>query len=111
MTVSKKQPPTYRLISLDGGGIYGYNTVLMLRALAERNPGFLCAKKKYIFAGTSAGALISLLLAKEENLARPCSAAKLNAFLRVPGCMVISSTPSTPSPACLGSPAGVAATT
>ncbi len=58
--------PPYRVISFDGGGIYGYFTTLMLRQLCERNPSFLNGKDDTIFAGISAGALIALALAKEQ---------------------------------------------
>lgn len=58
--------PPYRIISFDGGGIYGYFTTLMLRKLCERNPTFLNGCDGTIFAGISAGALIALALAKEK---------------------------------------------
>ncbi len=58
--------PPYRVISFDGGGIYGYFTTLMLRKLCERNPNFLNGDDGTVFAGISAGALIALALAKEK---------------------------------------------
>ncbi len=60
-------PENYRMLCMDGGGIYGYFTVLMLRNLAQRYDNFLTKRHISAFAGTSAGALISMLLAKEEN--------------------------------------------
>ncbi len=63
MTASSK----YRLLCMDGGGIYGYFTVLMLKHFAEKYPKFLDDGQLTAFGGTSAGALISLLLAKEKK--------------------------------------------
>ncbi len=60
-------PKPYRVLSMDGGGIYGLFTALMLKKLCERDKTFLKGSQITLFAGTSAGALISLLLAKEEN--------------------------------------------
>lgn len=60
-------PKPYRILSMDGGGIYGLFTALMLRKLCERDKTFLKGDQITLFAGTSAGALISLLLAKEKN--------------------------------------------
>lgn len=57
----------YRLLCMDGGGIYGYFTVLMLKRFAEKHKNFLSPGHMTAFAGTSAGALISMLLAKEKN--------------------------------------------
>ncbi|MCA9649183.1 MAG: patatin-like phospholipase family protein [Myxococcales bacterium] len=60
---------TIHIISMDGGGIYGLATARMLRKLCERDPAFLAKSDiaSYRFAGTSAGALNALLLAKEED--------------------------------------------
>lgn len=55
-----------RLLSMDGGGIYGLATALMLKELCKRNPDFLSARDVWMFAGTSAGALNSLLLASQR---------------------------------------------
>lgn len=69
MAEQNEQP--YRLLCMDGGGIYGYFTVLMLKRFAEKYKNFLRSEDSFrqvsAFAGTSAGALISMLLAKEEN--------------------------------------------
>lgn len=59
--------PPYRIISFDGGGIFGYFTALMLRQLCEQNDTFLDGEDDTIFAGLSAGALSALLLAREER--------------------------------------------
>ena len=56
-----------RILSLDGGGIYGLFTVLMLKELCMKNEDFLKGDDVHLFAGTSAGALIALALAKAEN--------------------------------------------
>ena len=62
---SPQQP--YRILALDGGGIYGLCTAIMLRKLAERDDDFLKPENINMFAGTSAGALNSLFLAKQAN--------------------------------------------
>ena len=62
-----EQNPPYRVLSMDGGGIYGYFTTLMLRELCRKNQDFLLADQVTLFAGTSAGALNALILAKEKN--------------------------------------------
>ncbi len=56
-----------RILSMDGGGIYGLFTVLMLKELCKRNKDFLKGDDVQLFAGTSAGALIALALAGAEN--------------------------------------------
>ncbi|RLE25469.1 MAG: hypothetical protein DRJ65_07665, partial [Acidobacteria bacterium] len=59
---------TYRIVSLDGGGIRGIVTVEILRRLAA-TPGlehFL--RRADLFAGTSTGGLLALALAKGEPL-------------------------------------------
>lgn len=52
---------SYRVLSLDGGGIRGLITAILLERLEEAHPGFL----SYIdlFAGTSTGGLLALGLA------------------------------------------------
>jgi len=59
--------PPYRVLSMDGGGIYGTFTAIMLRKLCERDEKFLVDDQITMFAGTSAGAINALLLAKHEN--------------------------------------------
>lgn len=56
-----------RVLAMDGGGIYGLFTVLMLKYLCRRDPNFLKGDDVSLFAGTSAGALIALVLANAEN--------------------------------------------
>lgn len=51
----------YHILSLDGGGIRGYLTILLLEELEERRPGFL--DQIDLFAGTSTGSIIALALA------------------------------------------------
>ena len=62
---SPQQP--YRILALDGGGIYGLCTAIMLRKLAEQDDKFLQPDNIDLFVGTSAGALNSLFLAKQAN--------------------------------------------
>ena len=61
------QAPPYRVLAMDGGGIYGIFTAIMLRKLCEKMPTFLADDRVTLFAGTSAGAVNALLLAKYEN--------------------------------------------
>jgi uncharacterized protein len=51
----------YRILSLDGGGIRGYLSILLLERLAKARPGFL--DQIDLFAGTSTGSFIALGLA------------------------------------------------
>jgi hypothetical protein len=62
-----EEPPPYRVLSMDGGGIYGIFTAIMLRKLCERLPKFLDENHAALLAGTSAGAVNALLLAKHES--------------------------------------------
>ncbi|WP_437627960.1 patatin-like phospholipase family protein [Sorangium sp. So ce1151] len=60
----------YRILSVDGGGLYGLVSAIWLRQLCEENEDFLkpnSAGSVNLFAGTSAGAVSVLLLAQEEN--------------------------------------------
>lgn len=57
----------FRVLAMDGGGIYGLFTVLMLKELCKQNPNFLKGDDVDLFAGTSAGALIALALAGTQN--------------------------------------------
>lgn len=52
---------TYKILSLDGGGIRGLITSIMLERLEERNPGIL--SQVDLIAGTSTGGLLALGLA------------------------------------------------
>jgi len=51
----------YRILSLDGGGIRGVLTATLLERMEEQHPGFL--EQVDLFAGTSTGGIIALLLA------------------------------------------------
>lgn len=51
----------YRILSLDGGGIRGYLSVLLLERLEAARPGFL--EQIDLLAGTSTGSIIALALA------------------------------------------------
>ena len=67
LTAIDRGKPPFRVLALDGGGIFGYFTALMLKKLCLKHPDFLRNSQITLFAGTSAGALISLLLARVEN--------------------------------------------
>ncbi len=54
-------------LSLDGGGIYGLCAALWLKALCQRNEHFLSRDGIDLFAGTSAGAVNALLMARHAN--------------------------------------------
>jgi len=63
-----EDPGPYRVLAMDGGGIYGVFTAIMLRKLCERESRFLDGDHPVtLFAGTSAGAISALLLAKQEK--------------------------------------------
>ncbi|MCA9668538.1 MAG: patatin-like phospholipase family protein [Myxococcales bacterium] len=51
----------YRILSLDGGGVRGVYTAVLLKRLEARAPGFLASID--LFAGTSTGGIIALALA------------------------------------------------
>jgi predicted acylesterase/phospholipase RssA len=59
--------PPFRVLAMDAGGIYGTFTAIMLRKLCERDENFLKEGQVTLFAGSSAGAINALILAKEEN--------------------------------------------
>lgn len=69
--LEKPLPKKIRILSMDGGGIYGYITALMLRRLCEENEDFLNPESEdgsvWLFAGTSAGGLNALMLASDQN--------------------------------------------
>ncbi|MFT3775977.1 MAG: patatin-like phospholipase family protein [Minicystis sp.] len=56
-----------RIISIDGGGLYGLLSAVWLRQLAEADPGFLKDNSVHLIAGISSGAINTLLLAKHRN--------------------------------------------
>ena len=51
----------YRIISIDGGGVYGTVSIVFLRRLLEHYPNLI--KETDLFAGTSVGGIIALGLA------------------------------------------------
>jgi patatin-like phospholipase/acyl hydrolase len=51
----------YRILTLDGGGVRGVLSAVLLRRLEEIQPGFL--QKVDMFAGTSTGGILALALA------------------------------------------------
>lgn len=53
--------PKYKILSLDGGGIRGLLTAILLERLEEAVPGWL--DKADLLAGTSTGGIIALGLA------------------------------------------------
>ncbi|HYW75158.1 MAG TPA: patatin-like phospholipase family protein [Gammaproteobacteria bacterium] len=54
---------TWRILSIDGGGVRGYYTALLIARLCEEHPGWLDSVD--LIAGTSTGAIIALALALE----------------------------------------------
>jgi hypothetical protein len=55
----------YRILSLDGGGQLEMTSTLLLEEIEKRRPGFLA--RTDMFAGTSAGAMVSLILATQDD--------------------------------------------
>lgn len=80
--MTKQQGDTYRVLSIDGSGIYGLAVALLLRKLYEQKPNFLEAID--LFAGTSSGAANVLLLAKHEDPGRAVREGALERFWREP---------------------------
>jgi hypothetical protein len=78
-------PARIRVLAIDGGGIYGLATALWLRRLCERNGYFLDGHDVALFAGTSAGALNCLLLAKHERPREAVLSGDLERFWAHPG--------------------------
>ena len=58
----------YRILSLDGGGIRGLVTVILLERILAQHPQLLA--RTHLLAGTSTGGLIALGLASGASLAR-----------------------------------------
>ena len=87
MSSKPSDPPHYeriRILSLDGGGIYGLTSALLLRKLCERDCKFLTASDTdqtfHMFAGTSSGAVNALLMAKYDNPRDAVMSGELEAF-------------------------------
>lgn len=59
---------TYRILSLDGGGIRGVLTITLLQRLEEAHPGFL--KSVDLVAGTSTGGILALGIAAGRDLSK-----------------------------------------
>lgn len=57
---------SYRILSLDGGGVRGVLSVRLLERLVEKCPHLL--SKTHLFAGTSTGAIIAACLAQKYDL-------------------------------------------
>ena len=72
----------FRMLCMDGAGIYGLAQALMLERLCKGDPRFLEGDQVALFAGTSAGAINSLLLAKEDNPRKAVVDGKLRAVWR-----------------------------
>jgi patatin-like phospholipase/acyl hydrolase len=53
--------PPYHILSMDGGGIRGLLTIILIQRLESAHPGFL--DQVELFAGTSTGAILALGLA------------------------------------------------
>ena len=68
------------ILSFDGGGIYALTEAIWLRQLCEQVPGFLTPRQVRIFAGTSAGAVNALLLARHESPREAVLAGELERF-------------------------------
>ncbi len=82
---SEEPPKKLRILALDGAGIYGLTQALWLRRLCEEDDDFLAPGSIHLFAGCSAGAINSLLLAKDENPRDVVLRGELEAFWRDPG--------------------------
>jgi predicted acylesterase/phospholipase RssA len=79
-----KDPHRIRILSLDGGGIYGLIGAIWLRRLCEGNPRFLDGQDVDVFAGCSSGAINALLLARHERPREAVLAGELERFWTSP---------------------------
>ena len=59
---------SYRILSLDGGGIRGLLTTILLQRIGEKLESDSWLQKTDLLAGTSTGGLIALGLAKGLSL-------------------------------------------
>ena len=48
-----REVPKYRILSLDGGGIYGLTEALLLKELCRRDQRFLTRGNIFLFAGSA----------------------------------------------------------
>lgn len=78
-------PDLIRILSIDGGGIYGLTSAIWLRQLCEGNPRFLDGTDVALFAGCSSGAINSLLLARHERPRDAVLSGELERFWHEPG--------------------------
>lgn len=74
-----------RVLSIDGGGIYGLTSARWLRRLCEENPSFLNGEDIFLFAGCSSGAVNSLLLAQRDRPRDAVLSGELEDFWHDPG--------------------------
>lgn len=74
-----------RILSLDGGGIYGMTGALWLRQLCEENEAFLDGTDVDVFVGCSSGACNALLLAMYERPREAVLDGLLERFWTEPG--------------------------
>lgn len=79
-----RQVPKHRILSLDGGGIYGLTEALLLKELCRRDKKFLTRGNISLFAGSSAGAINALLLAKYERPRDAIESGELEQFWENP---------------------------
>jgi uncharacterized protein len=56
---------TYRILSIDGGGVYGATSISLIHRIAEEYPHFI--DKTDLIAGTSVGGILGLFLANGET--------------------------------------------
>src|SRR6266849_2029556 len=62
----------YRILALDGGGIRGVYTAVLLQRLSKEVPGFL--GRADLLAGTSTGGILALALAEGAHAGGTCGA-------------------------------------
>ncbi len=62
-----RREEVYRILSIDGAGIYGLVSAIWLRKLCERDENFLSGNDIQLFSGISAGAANTLLLARHKR--------------------------------------------
>src|SRR5260370_4178683 len=55
----------YRVLSLDGGGQLEMTSTLLMSEIEKQRPGFLA--RTDMIAGTSAGAMVALILATQDD--------------------------------------------
>src|SRR5690242_19279812 len=81
-------PNPIRIVSIDGGGIYGLTSATWMRQLCERDPNFLKptgpGAQIPLLAGISSGAVNALLLAKEPDPRQALLDGVIQAFWKEP---------------------------